>query len=94
MWGAATRVFIRMRHFFKTRVIKRRELLGTLQYLLKTFCQRSLNKSITTFLLIVKIPFFENFHLLRKSFTKLKLIYRGYCRYTAISISLTTKSQR
>ena len=30
-WGAATRVFIRMRHFFKTGVIKPGELLNTFQ---------------------------------------------------------------
>ena len=36
----------------------------------------------------------NKFHLLRKSLTKLKLIFRGNSRYTAILISLTTKSQR
>ena len=30
-WGAATKVFIRMRHFFKTGVIKPGELLSTFQ---------------------------------------------------------------
>ena len=30
-WGAATRVFMRMRHFFNTGVIKPGELLSTFQ---------------------------------------------------------------
>ena len=30
-WGAATKVFIRMRHFFKTGVTKPGELLSTFQ---------------------------------------------------------------
>ena len=57
-WGAATRVFIRMRHFFKTGVIKPGELLSTFQ-------KKQKNEFICVKLVIIlifcneKVPFID-----------------------------------
>ena len=56
-WGAVTRVFIRMRHFFKTWVAKPGELLSTFQ-------KKQKNEFICVKLVIIllfcneKVPFF------------------------------------
>ena len=57
-WGAATRVFIRMRHFLKTGVIKPGKLLSTFQ-------KKQKNKFICVKLVIIsifcneKVPFID-----------------------------------
>ena len=58
----------------------------TTRRIIKYFSKKQKNEFIC-----VKL---NKFHLLRKPLTKLKLIFRGNSRYTALLISLTTKSQR